>query len=69
MGFGLNGFIDFQVGSAYQLPCWYKSMDVTTCINTLHHLQDPIAFFHGRTSLETACHLVNYQSERGRKDP
>ncbi len=44
--FGLGGLIDFQVGSAYQLPCPDKSMDLVTCINTLHHLQDPITFFN-----------------------
>ena len=43
---GLGGLIDFQVGSAYHLPCSDKSMDMVTCINTLHHLQDPIAFFN-----------------------
>jgi ubiquinone/menaquinone biosynthesis C-methylase UbiE len=44
--FGLAGLIDFQVGSAYQLPCPDKSLDLVTCINTLHHLQDPVAFFN-----------------------
>jgi len=44
--FGLGDLIDFQVGSAYQLPCPDKSMDLVTCINTLHHLQDPVAFFN-----------------------
>ena len=43
---GLGGLIDFQVGSAYQLPCPDKSMDLVTCINTLHHLQDPVGFFN-----------------------
>ena len=44
--FGLDGLIDFKVGSAYQLPCPDKSVDLVTCINTLHHLQDPVAFFN-----------------------
>jgi len=44
--FGLGSLIDFQVGSAYQLPCPDKSMDLVTCINTLHHLQNPVAFFN-----------------------
>jgi ubiquinone/menaquinone biosynthesis C-methylase UbiE len=44
--FGLDGLIDFHVGSAYHLPCPDKSMDLITCINTLHHLQDPVAFFN-----------------------
>jgi ubiquinone/menaquinone biosynthesis C-methylase UbiE len=43
--FGLERLIDFRVGSAYQLPCPDKSMDLVTCINTLHHLGDPVAFF------------------------
>jgi ubiquinone/menaquinone biosynthesis C-methylase UbiE len=43
---GLGGLIEFNLGSAYQLPCPDKSMDLVTCINTLHHLQDPIAFFN-----------------------
>jgi len=42
----LDSLIDFQVGSAYELPCPDKSMDLVTCINTLHHLQDPVAFFN-----------------------
>jgi ubiquinone/menaquinone biosynthesis C-methylase UbiE len=43
---GLDGLIDFGVGSAYHLPCPDKSLDLVTCINTLHHLQDPVAFFN-----------------------
>jgi len=43
---GLGGLIEFNLGSAYQLPCSDKSVDLVTCINTLHHLQDPIAFFN-----------------------
>lgn len=42
----LDGLIDFDVGSAYHLPCPDKSLDLVTCINTLHHLQDPVAFFN-----------------------
>ncbi len=44
--FGLGDLIDFRVGSAYQLPCPDRSMDLVTCINTLHHLQEPVAFFN-----------------------
>jgi SAM-dependent methyltransferase len=53
--FGLAGLIDFQVGSAYHLPCSDKSMDVVTCINTLHHLQDPIAFFNEVGDTSRVC--------------
>ncbi len=57
--FGLAGLIDFQVGSAYHLPCSDKSMDVVTCINTLHHLQDPIAFFNEvERVLKKGAHFV-----------
>jgi ubiquinone/menaquinone biosynthesis C-methylase UbiE len=57
--FGLNGLIDFKVGSAYQLPCPDKSMDLVTCINTLHHLQDPVAFFNEVSRvLKEGAHFV-----------
>jgi ubiquinone/menaquinone biosynthesis C-methylase UbiE len=42
----VEDLIDFHVGSAYQLPCPDKSMDLVTCINTLHHLQNPVVFFN-----------------------
>ncbi|MBM4351537.1 MAG: class I SAM-dependent methyltransferase [Deltaproteobacteria bacterium] len=38
--------IDFQVGSAYSLPCEDHSLDLLLCINTLHHLDRPIMFFN-----------------------
>jgi ubiquinone/menaquinone biosynthesis C-methylase UbiE len=57
--FGLGGLIDFQVGSAYQFPCPEGSMDLVTCINTLHHLQDPVAFFNEvRRVLKEGGHFV-----------
>lgn len=43
---GLTGKIDFQVGSAYSLPCGDHSLDLLLCINTLHHLDEPVAFFN-----------------------
>jgi ubiquinone/menaquinone biosynthesis C-methylase UbiE len=43
---GLRDGIDFQVGSAYSLPCEDHSLDLLLCINTLHHLDQPIAFFN-----------------------
>lgn len=57
--FGLSGLIDFKLGSAYQLPCPDRSMDLVTCINTLHHLRDPVAFFNevGRV-LKEGAHFV-----------
>lgn len=38
--------IDFQVGSAYSLPCEDHSLDLLLCINTLHHLDKPVVFFN-----------------------
>ncbi|MBM4322151.1 MAG: class I SAM-dependent methyltransferase, partial [Deltaproteobacteria bacterium] len=38
--------IDFQVGSAYSLPCDDHSLDLLLCINTLHHLDRPADFFN-----------------------
>ena len=43
---GLTGKIDFQVGSAYSLPCEDHSLDLLLCINTLHHLDQPATFFN-----------------------
>ncbi|MCX8117382.1 MAG: class I SAM-dependent methyltransferase [Desulfobacterota bacterium] len=42
---GLADRIDFQVGTAYALPCEDRSLDLLLCINTLHHLEEPVAFF------------------------
>ena len=43
---GIGGGIDFQVGSAYSLPCEDHSLDLLLCINTLHHLDRPVDFFN-----------------------
>jgi ubiquinone/menaquinone biosynthesis C-methylase UbiE len=34
------------VGSAYSLPCEDHSLDLLLCINTLHHLDQPVTFFN-----------------------
>jgi len=43
---GMEDTITFEVGSAYSLPCEDHSIDLLLCINTLHHLDEPIAFFN-----------------------
>ena len=43
---GISDRIEFEVGSAYSLPCEDHSIDLVLCINTLHHLDHPIAFFN-----------------------
>ena len=43
---GIGNGIEFQVGSAYSLPCEDRSIDLLLCINTLHHLDRPIDFFN-----------------------
>jgi ubiquinone/menaquinone biosynthesis C-methylase UbiE len=43
---GLGDQIEFQIGSAYSLPCEDQSIDLILCINTLHHLDRPIDFFN-----------------------
>jgi ubiquinone/menaquinone biosynthesis C-methylase UbiE len=43
---GTSDRINFQVGSAYSLPCEDHSLDLLLCINTLHHLDRPIEFFN-----------------------
>jgi len=42
---GVGDEVDFQVGSAYSLPCEDHSLDLLLCINTLHHLDQPVLFF------------------------
>jgi len=42
---GLGSRVEFEVGSAYSLPCQDHSVDLVLCINTLHHLDRPTAFF------------------------
>jgi ubiquinone/menaquinone biosynthesis C-methylase UbiE len=42
---GMKDRVDFEVGSAYALPCENHSLDLLLCINTLHHLDHPVAFF------------------------
>ena len=41
----LGSRIQFEVGSAYCLPCEDHSIDLILCINTLHHLDRPTVFF------------------------
>ena len=43
---GINGRIEFEVGSAYSLPVEDHSLDLVLCINTLHHLESPVDFFN-----------------------
>ena len=42
---GLEERVHFQVGSAYDLPVKDKSVDLVLCVHTMHHLEDPLAFF------------------------
>jgi ubiquinone/menaquinone biosynthesis C-methylase UbiE len=43
---GLEHRVHFQIGSAYALPLRDKSVDVLLCVHTMHHLEDPLAFFN-----------------------
>jgi ubiquinone/menaquinone biosynthesis C-methylase UbiE len=43
---GVEDRIEFEVGSAYALPCEDHSIDLLLCINTLHHLDRPVDFFN-----------------------
>ena len=43
---GIGDRIEFEVGSAYSLPCEDHSLDLLICINTLHHLDRPVDFFN-----------------------
>lgn len=43
---GLDGKIDFELGSAYSLPVEDHSLDLVLCITTLHHLEHPLEFFN-----------------------
>ena len=43
---GLGDRVEFNVGSAYSLPCEDHSIDLLLCINTLHHLDHPAVFFN-----------------------
>ncbi len=43
---GIKDGINFQIGSAYSLPCEDHSLDLLLCINTLHHLDQPAIFFN-----------------------
>jgi ubiquinone/menaquinone biosynthesis C-methylase UbiE len=43
---GLDGKIEFEVGSAYSLSVEDHSLDLVLCITTLHHLDRPVDFFN-----------------------
>jgi ubiquinone/menaquinone biosynthesis C-methylase UbiE len=43
---GLDERVHFQVGTAYALPLPDKSVDLLICVHTMHHLEDPLAFFN-----------------------
>ena len=43
---GIKERMEFEVGSAYSLPCEDHSIDLLLCINTLHHLDRPVDFFN-----------------------
>lgn len=43
---GVKERMEFEIGSAYSLPCEDHSIDLLLCINTLHHLDRPVDFFN-----------------------
>ncbi len=43
---GLEDRIHVQVSSAYALPLKDGTVDLVICLNTLHHLEDPLPFFN-----------------------
>ena len=43
---GVEDRVHFQVGSAYALPVKDNSVDLVLCVHTMHHLEDPLAFFN-----------------------
>jgi ubiquinone/menaquinone biosynthesis C-methylase UbiE len=43
---GVKDRVEFELGSAYSLPCKDHSIDLLLCINTLHHLEHPVDFFN-----------------------
>ena len=43
---GVKARMEFEIGSAYSLPCEDHSIDLLLCINTLHHLDRPVDFFN-----------------------
>ena len=43
---GVEERVHFQIGSAYALPLKDKSVDLVLCVHTMHHLEDPLAFFN-----------------------
>lgn len=43
---GLEDRVHFQVGSAYALPLKDKTVELVLCVHTMHHLEDPLAFFN-----------------------
>jgi ubiquinone/menaquinone biosynthesis C-methylase UbiE len=43
---GVKERMEFEVDSAYSLPCEDHSIDLLLCINTLHHLDRPVDFFN-----------------------
>lgn len=60
MDAGIGDRIDIQVGSAYSFPCEDRSLDLLLCINTLHHLDQPITFFNevARTLRDGGCFVI-----------
>ncbi len=43
---GIADIVEFEIGSAYSLPAEDHCLDLVLCINTLHHLENPIDFFN-----------------------
>jgi ubiquinone/menaquinone biosynthesis C-methylase UbiE len=43
---GMEHRVHFQIGSAYALPLRDKSVDLVLCMHTIHHLEEPVAFFN-----------------------
>jgi ubiquinone/menaquinone biosynthesis C-methylase UbiE len=63
---GLEDRVHFQLGSAYSLPLRDKSVDLVLCVHTMHHLEDPLAFFNEAARVlkdEGKCVMVDLRRD------
>jgi ubiquinone/menaquinone biosynthesis C-methylase UbiE len=63
---GLEDRVHFQIGSAYALPIKDKSIDLVICVHTMHHLEDPLAFFNEAARVlkdEGKCVIVDLRRD------
>jgi len=64
VGRGRYSLVDIVIGDAHRLPLRSRSIDIVTCVGTLHHLKNPTEFLQRCASTaRTACLVYEFSHD------